>query len=220
MHTTHRTLLLAGHTLQRIDFDASTLTPADLLWLPHHAQLARFARKRQAEHLAGRIAAVHALHALGERGVPGIGSSRQPLWPAGVFGSISHSGRCALAVASRQPVGIDVEALFSAGLCAELMESIISPPEYAALTQSQLPIRLALTLVFSAKESLFKAFSHLALPFPGFASAQLVALDAQMLTFRLLPTFSPQLAQREARVYWRADNTEVVTLVSGLPCGS
>ncbi|MGX5148439.1 enterobactin synthase subunit EntD, partial [Enterobacter hormaechei] len=61
MHTTHSTFSLAGHTLHRITFDPATFTDADLLWLPHHAQLADAGRKRKADHLAGRIAAAHAL---------------------------------------------------------------------------------------------------------------------------------------------------------------
>lgn len=212
MDTTHRTLSLAGLTLHRIDFDASTLKPADLLWLPHHAQLARFAHKRQAEHLAGRIAAVHALQAFGETTVPAIGDARQPLWPGGLYGSISHSASSAVAVVARHPVGVDLEGLFSAPLCAELAESIISPAERAVLQAFHLPFTLALTLVFSAKESLYKAFSHLANPFPGFASAQLIALDERRLTLRLLAEFSPRLDQQEVDVAWLSEGEFVITL--------
>ena len=100
MLTHHRTL----NAIQRIDFKPDTFTPGDLLWLPHHAQLAKSGKKRQTEHLAGRIAAVHALREFGEKGVPGIGERRQPLWPAGLYGSISHSGNTAVAIASTAPV--------------------------------------------------------------------------------------------------------------------
>ena len=70
MHTTHRTFILAGHTVHHVTFDPTTFTDADLLWLPHHAELANAGRKRKAEHLAGRIAAAHALP---DHTVPGIG---------------------------------------------------------------------------------------------------------------------------------------------------
>ena len=72
MHTTHSTFSLAGHTLHRITFDPATFTDADLLWLPHHAQLADAGRKRKADHLAGRIAAAHALP---DHTMPAIGPS-------------------------------------------------------------------------------------------------------------------------------------------------
>ena len=53
----HRTALpLAGYTIQQIDFDPATFQPEDLFWLPYHASLTGWGRKRQAEHLAGRIA--------------------------------------------------------------------------------------------------------------------------------------------------------------------
>ena len=47
MHTTHRTLILANHTVHHVTFDPTTFTDADLLWLPHHAELANAGRKRK-----------------------------------------------------------------------------------------------------------------------------------------------------------------------------
>ena len=72
MHTTHTTLHLSHHTLHRVDFDSATFTPADLFWLPHHAQLQSAGRKRQCEHLAGRLAAFYALQDINIRAIPGI----------------------------------------------------------------------------------------------------------------------------------------------------
>ena len=89
----HRTVLpLAGYTIQQIDFDPATFQPEDLFWLPYHASLTGWGRKRQAEHLAGRIAAAYALREVGEKRLPAIGDQRQPLWPTPWFGSISHCG--------------------------------------------------------------------------------------------------------------------------------
>ncbi|MGP3593862.1 enterobactin synthase subunit EntD [Vagococcus sp. WN89Y] len=214
MDTSHHSISFAGHTLHQVDFDSSTLTPGCLLWLAHHERLARFARKRQAEHLAGRIAAVHALRARGETTVPGIGAAGEPLWPAGVFGSITHSASRALAVVASQPVGIDLEVLFSPSLCSELADCIVSPQERVRLERCSLPFALALTLVFSAKESLYKAFSHLARPFPGFDSAELLAIDERTLTLRPLATFSPTLGSRLISVHWQSDEVYVMTLAS------
>ena len=215
MHTAHRTVSLANHTLHRIDFDPATFTPADLLWLPHHTELTHAGRKRQAEHLAGRIAAVHALQPFGITAVPGIGAQRQPCWPTGLFGSITHCDNHALAVVARHPIGVDSESLFSSALCAELTESIVTSAERAVLEASGLPFLLALTLAFSAKESLYKAFSHRALPLPGFASAVITHIDPRCLTLRFLAEFSPQLVDQQATVYWQAGHTNVVTLAVG-----
>ena len=110
----HRTVLpLAGYTIQQIDFDPATFQPEDLFWLPYHASLTGWGRKRQAEHLAGRIAAAYALREVGEKRLPAIGDQRQPLWPTPWFGSISHCGQRALAVIADRPVGVDIERRFT-----------------------------------------------------------------------------------------------------------
>lgn len=117
----HRTVLpLAGYTIQQIDFDPATFQPEDLFWLPYHASLTGWGRKRQAEHLAGRIAAAYALREVGEKRLPAIGDQRQPLWPTPWFGSISHCGQRALAVIADRPVGVDIERRFTPQLAAEL----------------------------------------------------------------------------------------------------
>ena len=191
----HRTALpLAGYTIQQIDFDPATFQPEDLFWLPYHASLTGWGRKRQAEHLAGRIAAAYALREVGEKRLPAIGDQRQPLWPTPWFGSISHCGQRALAVIADRPVGVDIERRFTPQLAAELESSIISPAEKTALLRSGLPYPLALTLAFSAKESGFKAWSSHASGLPGFHSARIVALTTQQIHLRFTASFSLQLA--------------------------
>lgn len=191
----HRTALpLAGYTIQQIDFDPATFQPEALFWLPYHASLTGWGRKRQAEHLAGRIAAAYALREVGEKRLPAIGDRRQPLWPTPWFGSISHCGQRALAVIADRPVGVDIERRFTPQLAAELESSIISPAEKTALLRSGLPYPLALTLAFSAKESGFKAWSSHASGLPGFHSARIVALTTQQIHLRFTASFSLQLA--------------------------
>ncbi|HIG8795238.1 TPA: enterobactin synthase subunit EntD [Raoultella terrigena] len=202
MHTRHSTLLLAGHLLQRIDFDPASFQPADLLWLPHHALLAAGGRKRQTEHLAGRIAAVHALREVGEKMPPPPGEQRQPLWPAPWFGSISHCENSALAVVSSYPIGIDIERCLTPALAAELESSIINAAEKPLLAASGLPFALALTLAFSAKESGFKAWSTYATDLPGFHSAQIIAMDADTLHLRFNAAFSAILENITIRINW------------------
>ena len=157
MKTTHTSLPFAGHTLHFVEFDPASFHEQDLLWLPHYAQLQHAGRKRKAEHLAGRIAAVHALREFGFKYAPPVGERRQPLWPAGLYGSISHCQATALAVVSHQPTGIDIEEIFSAQAAEELKDSIMTPAEYELLVVSNLPFSVVLTLAFSAKESAFKA---------------------------------------------------------------
>lgn len=204
MQTTHSTFLFAGHRLHQIDFDPGTFAPHDILWLPHHQQLANCARKRQMEHLAGRIAAACALKAAGVKGVPGTGDQRQPLWPAPWSGSISHCGTRALAVVADRPVGIDIENVFTPALAAELESSIIRPPERAVLKASGLPFELALTLAFSAKESGFKALPLAQQPGTGFMHFRITGIEGQVATLRF--------AQQVFQVHWMLDEPYVITL--------
>ncbi|MEA4615413.1 enterobactin synthase subunit EntD [Klebsiella pneumoniae] len=208
----HRTVLpLAGYTIQQIDFDPATFQPEDLFWLPYHASLTGWGRKRQAEHLAGRIAAAYALREVGEKRLPAIGDQRQPLWPTPWFGSISHCGQRALAVIADRPVGVDIERRFTPQLAAELESSIISPAEKTALLRSGLPFPLALTLAFSAKESGFKAWSSHASGLPGFHSARIVALTTQQIHLRFTASFSLQLADLPLQINHLIKDDLVIT---------
>ena len=201
----HRTVLpLAGYTIQQIDFDPATFQPEDLFWLPYHASLTGWGRKRQAEHLAGRIAAAYALREVGEKRLPAIGDRRQPLWPTPWFGSISHCGQRALAVIADRPVGVDIERRFTPQLAAELESSIISPAEKTALLRSGLPFPLALTLAFSAKESGFKATPTASQRALGFDDFQIVEVTASTVALRFAGQCYP--------LHWTASEEQVITL--------
>lgn len=204
MRILHSTLLLAGYRLQHVDFDPATFQAADLLWLPYHASLSGWSRKRQAEHLAGRIAAVYALREVGEKQPPAIGDRRQPLWPSPWFGSISHCGQRALAVIADRPVGVDIERRFTPQLAAELESSIINEAEKKVLLHSGLPFPLALTLAFSAKESGFKATPTAGQRALGFTDFQIVEITASTLALRFAGQCYP--------LYWTASEEQVVTL--------
>ncbi len=219
MHTTHTPLTFADHTLHIVEFDPDSFHEHDLLWLPHHTQLQPSGRKRKAEHLAGRIAAVHALREYGIKAVPGIGGQRQPLWPQTLFGSISHSASTALAVVSTHPVGLDIEAIFTPQTAVELTDGIIDNRERSILHHAGLPFPLALTLAFSAKESLYKTFSEHTTALPGFASAKVNALTPTQITLQIQPLFSQSLAGQEINVRWFQRDENVITLcMSSTPC--
>lgn len=204
MRIHHATLPLAGYTLQQIDFDPATFQPEDLFWLPYHASLSGWGRKRQAEHLAGRIAAVYALREVGEKQPPAISDQRQPLWPSPWFGSISHCAQLALAVIADRPVGVDIERRFTPQMAAELEDSIISPTEKTALLRSGLPFPLALTLAFSAKESGFKATPAANQRALGFADFQIVDITASTLAL--------EFAEQRYPLHWIASEEQVITL--------
>ena len=113
---------------------------------------------RRAEFARGRACARAALAALGVRPVPvQVGPDREPMWPDGVVGSITHAhDRIAAAVApvsSLDALGIDVET--SRPLPPDVRDEVV-------LDEDRIEAGSAADLVvFSAKEALFKAI------FPG-----------------------------------------------------
>ena len=217
MHTTYSTFLLAGQTVHHVEFDPTTFTDADLLWLPHHTELLHAGRKRKAEHLAGRIAAAHALGAINERAIPGIGPSGEPLWPEGVSGTITHSGTQAMAVVVRHPdalIGIDCEAILPDHEAREIQDGIIDAQEAICLTHSGYPFALALTLAFSAKESLFKALFPKANTYMGFEWARVTELTEKTITLALSRPAGQYPEGKRFTLVWQHDNGNVWTLLN------
>ena len=213
MHTTHTTFILAGHTVHHVTFDPATFTDADLLWLPHHAELANAGRKRKAEHLAGRIAAAHALPG---HTVPGIGPSGEPLWPEGVSGSITHSGTQAMAVVTCDHpaiIGIDCETILSENEAQEIKDGVIDAQEEIVLSRSGYPFTLALTLAFSAKESLFKALFPKVQSWMGFDSTRVTQLDDKTLTLALTLQRAGYAKATAFTLHWRQHGEKAITLL-------
>ncbi|WGL15716.1 4'-phosphopantetheinyl transferase superfamily protein [Microbulbifer bruguierae] len=162
--------------------------------------IARAVPKRQAEFLAGRYAAAMALQHLApvvDRGLQvGIGEKRNPLWPNGVVGSISHVGTVAVCAVShgtdKDYLGIDVEVLMSARVCREIAAIVANRQERELLKAHGLSDRVALTLIFSAKESLFKALYPSVKDYFGFEVAEAceLRLNEHTLVLRLAERFA------------------------------
>ncbi|MET0090790.1 MAG: 4'-phosphopantetheinyl transferase superfamily protein [Candidatus Thiodiazotropha sp.] len=129
--------------------------------------------KRQREFRAGRHAAHSALARLEAPLQPLLrGDKRQPLWPEGYLGSISHCREVCLAVCARitdlAGLGIDVEPL--PPLPEGVSRYVHTPQEAEFLKQNpELPGRL----VFSAKESLYKCYYPILGQFIGFQAVSL-----------------------------------------------
>ncbi|MGQ4695095.1 enterobactin synthase subunit EntD [Enterobacter asburiae] len=217
MQVNHSTFLLAGLTVHHVSFDPATFTDADLLWLPHHAELSHAGRKRKADHLAGRIAAAYALN---ERTIPGIGPSGEPLWPDGMSGSITHSGTQAMAVVIRERqalIGIDCEGILPENEAREIKDGIIDAQEEPVLSHSGYPFPLALTLVFSAKESLFKALFPRLQAYMGFDSARVTKLDDKTLTLALTRQLAGFNEGAAFTLHWQLQGEQAITLLSRSP---
>lgn len=162
--------------------EADLRNEAPPLWPAEAALVAAASAERRHEFAAGRACARRALQALGRPAAAILtGPHREPLWPPGVRGSLTHTaGYCAAALlpaARGLSIGIDAEA--DHPLDPELAALVLGPAEreqVAALIR-QHPGRAWSTVVYSAKEALHKALFPLWPHTLEFAEAE-VSLDA------------------------------------------
>jgi len=121
---------------------------------------------RIAEFAAGRHCAHQALLAFGVAAdVPLLrGPHREPLWPAGLVGSITHTaGYCAAVVAPACAcAGLGIDAEHSGQVSPELWPMLFDASELALLhaLEPRAKDRLA-TVLFAAKEAFFKSHFRL-----------------------------------------------------------
>jgi 4'-phosphopantetheinyl transferase EntD len=192
------------------------------LFPEEQAQVARAVDKRRREFTTARMCA---RAALGELGLPAVsiptGDRGEPLWPAGVVGSITHcDGYRACAVArSSQIASIGIDAEPNAALPDGLLGDIARPEELPALRRlgAELPDVHWDRMLFSAKESVYKAWFPLAKRWLGFEDAVLeIDPDAGTFEARLLVT-GPSLAGRPLVGFsgrWRLDEGILATAIA------
>ncbi len=140
--------------------------------------------KRQAEFIAGRTLANVALGKLGfpQTHIP-IGKHRSPVWPIGAIGSISHNASFAVACAkfkgNKSAIGIDIETLFTEPQAIEVQALICHKEDFKWFNNSSLSYMELMTLIFSVKESLFKAVYPYVQMYLEFQDAKLVDLNIE-----------------------------------------
>lgn len=185
--------------------------------------------KRKAEFLAGRLAARWACE---EAGYPGlaeirIGDLRAPVWPVGWRGSISHcfpapGQGVALATAfpARSGVtestihsGIDAELVMDRHYVQMLAESALNLSERDRVdTCRDMDADILVTLLFSAKESLFKALASVVGHYFDFSAMQWLGFDREWLLFRATQPLGRQCVKTgdEFWVHWQLLTPELV----------
>jgi 4'-phosphopantetheinyl transferase EntD len=140
---------------------------------------------RRRQFTIARHCARQALKDLGVCAAPILrGADREPLWPTGVVGSITHCRNyCAAAVAYRAElaaIGIDAEV--HRALPKGVMEMVALDEERRWIEGMHSTGICWDTLLFSAKESVFKAWFPLASRWLGFQDV-LISFKPQSGTF-------------------------------------
>lgn len=171
MSGTLRALLPPSVAVAEMDPRGARLTS---LFPEEQAQVARAVEKRQREFSAGRVCARLAIEELGGIGEAIVSDDdRFPRWPEGFTGSISHTADwCGAAVtrdAGIHGVGIDIEQASS--LKERIFQAICTEEELCWLDSMAAAERGPMgKLIFSAKESAYKAQYAITRTYLGFAA--------------------------------------------------
>jgi len=115
---------------------------------------------RREAFIGGRLVARRLLRELGipETSPIDRGSGDEPIFPAGVVGSISHTGDLVAAAISSQfsGIGIDIE-IYKPTLSPALYKRLCSPEEIFTLSEDPELRAVEILKIFSAKEAFYKA---------------------------------------------------------------
>jgi 4'-phosphopantetheinyl transferase EntD len=161
----------------------TVLTEAEL------ASVSHCAAKRIDDFTRGRACAHRGLAELGIHNFSLLsGEKREPVWPQGIVGSITHTAGFAAAVVARgqgsiASLGIDCETIES--VSPELWERICTPAEQARLAQlPEAQARRQAALIFAAKEAFYKCQFPVSREWVGFEDVEIEAATGR---FRVVP---------------------------------
>jgi phosphopantetheine--protein transferase-like protein len=164
--------MVAGETLSRIVPPGIVVAEIEDVGQPvaFHPDEAGYVEKsgdkRQRDFALGRLCAHAALAQLGFADTAiAQGGNGAPVWPEGIAGSITHTKGYAAALAGRTDMylGIGVDAEWIGGVTENLYSRLFTATERAHLAMRNMAGRRRdATLLFSAKEAVYKAWNVLA----------------------------------------------------------
>ena len=148
------------------------------------APLIQASSLRQKEFILGRYCAYRAILSLSGKAYNSIeiGENRAPLWPPGVVGSITHTeGFVGAAVAPDDEcvgLGIDSQKWMSEETAKRVVDRIVHSEE--AHLASDWEFKHQVTLIFAAKEALYKCLYPRVHEFFGFQDATLISTQRNL----------------------------------------
>ena len=150
--------------------------------------------KRKAQFLAGRFATRQALKVISTKNETiHIGKHREPLWGENIVGSISHGNGMSIATAQiktspNQSIGLDIQAILSDQEISDSAIIVLTPNDEKVLTKEDhtYSYNQLFTLLFSAKESFFKAAFQEVGEYFDFDVMSLKSIDIESQTLVLI----------------------------------
>ncbi|MDC5705054.1 4'-phosphopantetheinyl transferase superfamily protein [Vibrio europaeus] len=185
-------------------------------WLP--LQLRQANHKRQAEFVAGRVAAHYSMSAFNQNQSVEINPDRSPLFPKALKGSISHSQNLAIAATTpskKMPdthLGIDIQHWFSSEETDDVAALVCKDVEIERLQGTYLSYQQKVTLLFSAKEALYKAIYPHVKEVLDFDVVELVDAKKHALYFDCSGYLIDLGLPPQLKCHYQVHNTHIVTL--------
>ena len=154
--------------------------------------------KRIKEFVGGRLCARAALRQLGAPEEVGMDIDGRPVWPSGYIGSITHTNTFVSAAASPttelKGLGIDSEEVFDSFTASDLLPTLMRASEIRNLSLLNMVSdqRMLYTLVFSAKESIYKCLNPLVHQFLDFKDLEItgISMENGQFEYKLLRNIS------------------------------
>ena len=136
---------------------------------------------RERQFVWGRLAAQQCLRELGFEGSPvKKGEHREPLWPEGIVGSISHTntrgGAACAHLRDFRTLGYDLQEVRE--ISSNVLLRIASEGERCWIEEREEDAKFRANLLFSVKESIYKALFPLCRKYIGFAEAEVLSVSA------------------------------------------
>lgn len=163
--------------------------------LEHPLKIAQARVERKNEYLCGRVLAQAVLnHHFGlDQPITSM-HEHLPIWPSHVLGSISHSQNKLIVALSNNAIylGIDIEYWVTSEFAQESAHLVLTPSEFNLWKTRAcefFDFARYLSLIFSVKESLYKAVYPTAKQYIDFLEASIVDInfENQTLTLNFLP---------------------------------
>lgn len=149
--------------------------------VPQHS----YSEGRLREWLAGRYCAKMAARKIGVKlNSLSAGNDRAPIWPDGIVGSISHTKELAIAAVSTEVkmLGVDCEKLMSIERFENLKNMFVREDELPLINSN---LKIAPTLCFSAKETLYKCVAPKCKCYFGFMEASVIDISQDSFVINL-----------------------------------
>ena len=190
--------------------------PLHNLALPANHQ---FSLKRLSDFSTGRYCAIKALEQLGiNNSIIPIGKDREPIWPEGIVGSISHCDSLTGAIVAKSSdhisLGLDIEEI--GRVTPDLWDLVFTENEKNYLFRlSDEDILVQSTAIFSIKEAFYKFQHPLTKTFLDFLDVEVVMPGLNQVKV-LVETIEPSSIIRRNKVMYLIENECIISLIAAV----